>query len=89
MRSFYFCLVAFLSLHFVVSQNSKNDFNLDFQFFRGNVYKHTPDVAHLTTGHPDGFLLTFNKKTNGSNDWHQYFNYPEYGKGMMCHDKTI
>jgi len=86
MRSFYFCLVAFLSLHFVVSQNSKNDFNLDFQFFRGNVYKHTPDVAHLTTGHPDGFLLTFNKKTNGSKDWHQYFNYPEYGFSIHTMD---
>lgn len=79
MRNFYFYLIALLNCFAVFGQISNNDYNLDFQLFRGNIYKHTPDVAHLTTGHPDGFLLSFNRKTNGSKEWHHYFNYPEFG----------
>ncbi len=32
-------------------------------FLRGNIYKHTHDVGHLITGHPDGFMLSYNWKT--------------------------
>lgn len=79
MRNFYFYWIAILSVNVFLGQNLNNDFNIDLQYFRGNVYKHTPDVAHLITGHPDGLLVSFNKKTSGTKDWHQYYNYPEYG----------
>ena len=39
------------------------------QLFRGNIYKHTNDIGHLITGHPDGFLLSYNWKTFGKKEW--------------------
>ena len=36
-----------------------------FNFFRGNIIKHTDDIGHLITGHPDGFMLSYNWKTFG------------------------
>lgn len=79
MRNFYFNWIAILVVNVLLGQNLNNDFNIDLQYFRGNVYKHTPDVAHLITGHPDGLLVSFNKKTSGNKDWHHYYNYPEFG----------
>lgn len=51
----------------------------DVQLFRGNVVKHTDDIGHLITGHPDGFLLSYNWKTFGKKEWEQVYNYPDYG----------
>lgn len=63
---------------FCFSQNSSS-ISVDAQFFRGNIIKHTNDVSHLITGHPDGFLVSVNKKTWGTKEWHQVYNYPDYG----------
>ncbi len=65
---------------FFYTFSQKNDSNyFDVQFFRGNIYKHTNDIGHLISGHPDGFLWSYNWKTNGSKEWHQAYNYPDYG----------
>ncbi len=52
---------------------------IDVQLFRGNVYKHTNDISHLISGHPDGFMLSYNWKTFGKKEWQQVYNYPDYG----------
>ena len=69
-----FCFTSFLSF----SQEKPSTY-LDVQLFRGNVYKHTDDIGHLITGHPDGFMLSYNWKTFGKKEWQQVYNYPEYG----------
>ena len=53
--------------------------NLQLDFFRGNIYRHTDDIDHLITGHPDGVLLSFNHQTFGDKEWQQAYNYPDYG----------
>ncbi|MEQ3691519.1 MAG: acyloxyacyl hydrolase [Flavobacterium sp.] len=63
---------------FFAQENGNNSF-IDAQFFRGNVYKHTNDIGHLITGHPDGFMLSYNWKTFGKREWEQVYNYPDYG----------
>jgi hypothetical protein len=73
-------LLFFLCFSFFYSYSQKNASNyFDAQFFRGNIYKHRNDIAHLISGHPDGFLWSYNWKTNGSKEWHQAYNYPDYG----------
>lgn len=52
---------------------------MDVQLFRGNVYKHTNDISHLISGHPEGFMLSYNWKTHGKEEWEQIYNYPDYG----------
>ena len=69
-----FCCSFFYSFSQKVTTNY-----VDFQIFRGNIYKHRNDISHLISGHPDGFLLSYNWKTNGSKEWHQVYNYPDYG----------
>ncbi|MBF02740.1 MAG: deacylase [Flavobacterium sp.] len=70
---FFFCFSSF-------SQNQeKANTYFDVHFFRGNIYKHKDEVSHLISGHPNGFLLSYNWKTNGNKEWHQAYNYPDYG----------
>ncbi len=73
-------LLFFLCCSFLYTFSQENGCNyFDAQFFRGNIYKHRNDIAHLISGHPDGILLSYNWKTNGSEEWHQVYNYPNYG----------
>ena len=72
--------LLFLAFLFSFSQeNEKNATYIDAQVFRGNIYKHTNDISHLITGHPDGFMVSYNWKTHGKKEWQQVYNYPDYG----------
>lgn len=68
----------FISQSFFAQQVEKASY-FDANYFTGNVILHKEDVAHLITGHPDGFLLSYNIKTLGDKEWHSIYNYPEYG----------
>jgi hypothetical protein len=73
-------LLFFLCCSFLYTFSQENGCNyFDAQFFRGNIYKHRNDIAHLISGHPEGILLSYNWKTNGSEEWHKVYNYPDYG----------
>lgn len=51
----------------------------DAHLLRGNIIKHSESIGHLITGHPEGFLLSYNWKTIGKKEWHAAYNYPDYG----------
>lgn len=75
-------LLPFIFFHFSFlfsQENNTNEVYIDAQIFRGNVIKHADYVGHLVSGHPDGFLLSFNWKTKGDKEWQQVYNYPDYG----------
>lgn len=59
-------------LHFISfsQEKEKQTSYLDVQVFRGNIYKHANYISHLISGHPDGFLLSYNWKTFGEKEWH-------------------
>lgn len=59
---------------------------LELNFLRGNVYAHTPEIYHLITGHPEGFILSFSKKTHGKQAWQKLYNYPDYGGYFIFQD---
>ena len=48
-------------------------------YFTGNIALHNNDILHLIQGHPEGLILSWNKKTFGYEDWEQRYNYPDYG----------
>ncbi len=73
-----FLTFFFFSCLYTFSQTSSTGY-IDAQLFRGNIVKHTEDVGHLISGHPDGFLLSYNWKTFGKKEWQQVYNYPDYG----------
>ena len=52
-------------------------------YFSGNIALHNNDILHLITGHPEGIILSWNKKTFGDEAWEQRFNYPDYGVSFI------
>ncbi|WP_130734814.1 acyloxyacyl hydrolase [Flavobacterium sp. J27] len=73
---FFLIFTYFLSFS---QEKERNNTYFDAQVFRGNIYKHTNDIGHLITGHPNGLMLSYNWKTNGKKEWQQVYNYPDYG----------
>ena len=72
--------MTFFIFYLTYSQvKEKNSSYIDAQVFRGNIYKHTNDINHLITGHPQGFMVSYNWKTFGNKEWQQVYNYPDYG----------
>jgi len=72
------CLLFCFTISFS-QEDSEPTTYFDAQVFKGNIIKHADYVSHLISGHPDGFLLSYNWKTSGEKEWHQAYNYPEYG----------
>ncbi|MCF6133312.1 acyloxyacyl hydrolase [Flavobacterium wongokense] len=83
MRKIYSLFLLF-SLTVVGQKN--NPFSVEASFLRGNVLPHTEDMYHLVNGHPEAFLLTVVKKTDGSREWHKAYNYPDYGAYFLYQD---
>ena len=68
-------LISFIGL----SQETKRSSYLDVNYFKGNIALHNDDILHLITGHPEGVIISWNKKTFGEKDWEQRYGYPDYG----------
>lgn len=85
MKRFLFCSV-FLINAFAFSQDGKHNFNIEASYFTGTILEHNPDIAHLITDHPNGFILSVNKKTYGFKDWESRYNYPDWGFTFVHQD---
>jgi len=73
-------LVVFLFTCIVFSQEKEQKpFSLEADYFYGSILEHNPDISHLITGHPRGFVLTYNRKTYGFNEWERRYHYPDWG----------
>ena len=70
-----------LSLTAVVSfaQEQQRPVSLELDYFYGTILEHNPDIRHLITDHPTGFILAVNRKTYGFNAWERRYNYPDWG----------
>jgi hypothetical protein len=78
-----FILIGLLSF----SQEEKPSVSyFDLNYFSGNIALHNKDILHLITGHPEGFVFSWNKKTFGNKAWEQRYNYPDYGMSFMFQD---
>ena len=75
-----FGLVPFFSLS---QETDLKPFSLDLNYFYGNIAKHSKDIAPLATGHPTGFIASYNRKTYGFNEWERRYNYPDWGFSFL------
>ena len=76
--------IAFTAL--VSAQDFGDTEGLDVNFFRGNTMLHTPDLAQAITGHPEGVMVSFFKKTHGHQEWQSAYNFPDYGGYFLYQD---
>ncbi len=74
-----FCLLSLL----LSAQNETSDSYIDFNYFKGYIALHNNDILGLITGQPEGFMLSWNKKTFGKEAWEQRYNYPDYGVSFI------
>jgi len=85
MRTFVCGLFLLLSGS-VFAQDTAEYEAIDVSFIRSNILLHSPDLAQLITGHPEGVMVSFSKKTNGSQEWESIYNYPDYGGYFLYQD---
>ncbi len=71
---------------FAFSQEKSVSSYIDVNYFSGNIALHNDDILHLISGHPEGVILSWNKKTFGENAWEQRYNYPDYGVSLSYQD---
>jgi len=87
MRRFLLLLtVGFHLFGFSQEQKLPTFSSLDINYFTGNIALHNDDILHLITGHPEGVIISWNKKTFGQNTWEQRYNYPDYGVSFSYQD---
>lgn len=77
-----FCLGFWMTF----SQENKNISTLDINYFYGSILEHNPDISHLITDHPTGFILSYNQKTFGQKAWESLYNYPDWGLSFIHQD---
>ena len=81
------CLFSLLALFgFSQEENKQYSSVFDVNYFHGNIALHNDDILYLITGHPEGVILSWNKKTCGFKDWEQRYNYPDYGLSFAYQD---
>ncbi|APY08843.1 deacylase [Winogradskyella sp. J14-2] len=78
-------VIMFKFLLFAQNNENSNSY-LDINYFAGNIALHNNDILHLIQGHPEGVILSWNKKTFGEEAWQQRFNYPDYGASFIYQD---
>lgn len=86
MNTRVFLLIIFLSgLSFSQDDEKRTNYSFDASAFTGSIILHNPDISHLIIKHPEGFILGYNRKTYGSEEWEQGYNYPDLGASFVFH----
>ncbi len=57
----------------------KKQHSFSAEYYYGNIIKSQPNIAPTITGHPQGFILSWNQKRFGAEAWEQTYNYPDIG----------
>lgn len=56
-----------------------SSFYIDASYYYGAILQHNPDISHLITGHPEGVILRYNKRTYGEKEWQSLYGFPDFG----------
>lgn len=79
-----FLLIVFFSgFCFGQNEEKRTNYSFDANAFYGSILLHNPDISHLITEHPRGLVLGYNRKTYGSEDWEEWYNYPDLGASFI------
>ena len=81
-----FSLILVLVSGSFFAQEFEDTNAIDVSVFNGNTIPHSQDLYQLITGHPDGLMVNFLKKTHGNEEWHSLYNFPDYGVYFLYQD---
>ena len=73
--------VIFLALliYSFLSYSQEKSSYLQSDYFYGNVLGTNPDASIFLQGHPIGFFISYNRRSDGTQDWQEEYNYPDFG----------
>ena len=74
-----FYILLLITMVSVGQARVQGKYTVDASYFYGNILPHSKSIYHLITGHPDGVILSFNRRTFGNREWESAYNYPDYG----------
>lgn len=77
MRKLLFLLLLTGTL--IYAQENKAQYTAEVNYFYGSIMPHSPNILHLIKAHPEGVMLTVNRKTFGDKEWESRLNYPDFG----------
>lgn len=86
MKKLLCCIFFIIGSSSYCQQRSENPYVLDASWFYGSIAEHSQHITHLITGHPDGILLGFSRKTFGAEAWQSRYNYPDLGVSFSYQD---
>ena len=76
---------TFLCLFFLSYAQKENSSSfIDVNMYSGNIARHNDNITHLIQGHPNGFIIGWNKRVSGEKIWHSQYNYPEFGASFVA-----
>lgn len=81
-RGFTFLFLLFI-IKLYAQKVDQPIFDYSLNRFSGTILEHNPDIAHLITDHPKGWMFSINRKTFGQREWEKLYNYPDYGVSFI------
>ena len=85
----YLLFIGFVFITFFGSSQASDNakkYVLDVSQFNGSILLHNPDISHLITAHPAGFILGLNRKRFGDQAWEADYGYPDSGFTFIYQD---
>ncbi len=79
MKQIFFFFCVFITAPLFAQEEDKKHVAFELDYFYGTILEHNPDIGHLITHHPEGFVLQYNIKTFGIQEWERRHNYPDLG----------
>ncbi len=79
MKKFFALFLLLPTIVLGQEQQELRPVSVELDYFYGTIIEHNPDINHLITKHPEGFVLSVNRKTYGFNAWERRYNYPDWG----------
>ena len=64
-------------------ENKETSHFVDVNYFYGTILRHNKDISHLVKNHPDGLIISYNRRTFGNSRWQQVYNYPDWGFSFL------
>jgi len=86
---FWYGVVLYVILgHTAVAQKHDQQYSHQFslEYFKGFIFKHSDEVAHVAVSHPTGVVLEYDKHTYGYKRWEYEYRYPDVGYTLIYLD---
>ena len=86
MYRFLACLLLVCIQTAAQEQSNLPKHSFDVNYTSGNITLHNNAILHLITGHPEGAIISWNRKTFGDERWQQEYKYPDLGASFIYQD---